>query len=137
MKPVLRRLVIVSSLALLLAAPAGAGTIVVKLTFAPGKLVVKSAPTTVAAGAQVRVPLTLADGRGNGEGWTLHVSSGVAVSSVTARCASNSTCTLPRATSGPSGSTVLTALRGTGMGVMNFVVTVSATTKTAVSFTVS
>lgn len=135
----LRRLLIASLLALLLAGPAGAGTIIVKLTFVPGKLSMKAAPATLAPGARVQVPLTIADGRGNGDGWTLKVagSSTVSVVSITAVCASNSTCTLPTATGSPSGATVLRAAKGTGMGVMNLVVTLSAPAKTAVSFTLS
>ena len=42
-----RRILITVFAALFLAAPAGAGTIIVKLTFVPGKLVVRSAPATV------------------------------------------------------------------------------------------
>ena len=135
----LRRLFIGSILALLLAGPAGAGTIVVKLTFVPGKLSMKAAPTTVAAGSRVSVPLTVADGRGTGNGWTLKVagSATTTVVSITAMCAANSTCTLPTAVGTPSGATVLRAARGTGMGVVNLVVTLSSPTKTAVSFTVS
>jgi hypothetical protein len=134
---VLRRTLILSLAALALAAPAGAGTIVVNLHFAPGKLVVKSAPATVASGTSVQVPLTIADGRGNGNGWTLRTSTTVAVSAITVRCASNSTCTLPKMTSGPSGTLVLAAAKGTGMGIMNLVVTLSAAKRAALSFTVS
>jgi hypothetical protein len=139
MSQVLRRVLIGSILALLLAGPAGAGTIIVKLTFVPGKLSMKAAPTTVAPGSQVSVPLTIADGRGNGDGWTLKVagSSTVSVVSITATCAANSTCTLPSAAGTPSSTTVLRAAKGTGMGVMNLVVTVRSQAKTALSFTVS
>jgi hypothetical protein len=139
MKEVLRRILIASILALVLAGPAGAGTIIVKLTFVPGKLSMKAAPATLAAGARVSVPVTVADGRGNGNGWTLKVagSSTVSVVSITATCAANSTCTLPTASGTPSGGTVLHAAKGTGMGIMNLVVTLSSQTKTAVSFTVS
>jgi hypothetical protein len=138
MSLVFRRVLIIGSAALLLAAPAGAGTIVVKLTFAPGKLLVKSAPATVAQAVQV--PVTVADGRGNGNGWTLRVTSAtpVTVVGITARCAAGSTCTLPTAASGPSGSLVLRAARNSGMGVMNLVVTLSSPSgPTPVSFTVS
>ena len=139
MRQVLRRAISVSILALLLAGPAGAGTIVVKLTFVPGKLSMKAVPATIAPGATVSVPLTIADGRGNGSGWTLKVSgsSTVNVVSITATCAANSTCTLPSEIGAPSGVTVLRAAKGTGMGVMNLVVTLRSTSKTAVSFTVS
>ena len=135
---VVRRILISVLAALCLAAPAGAGTIIVKLTFAPGKLAVKAAPATVTGTTQV--PLTIADGRGNGSGWTLKVNSAnpVHVVGITARCAANSTCTLPTAASTPSGNIVLHAARDTGMGVMNLVVTLAADSgSTPVSFTVS
>jgi hypothetical protein len=138
MRTVLRRTLIISLAALVLAAPAGAGTIIVKLHFAPGKLALRSAPVTVTPGSKVQVPVTIADGRGSGAGWTLKVGSGpLRVVSITAACAANSTCTLPKPAAGPSGSTVLTAAKGTGMGIMNLVVTLEATTRTAVSFKVS
>jgi hypothetical protein len=138
MRLVLRRISITILVALFLAAPAGAGTIIVKLTFAPGKLAVKAAPTTVAGTAQV--PVTIADGRGNGKGWTLKVNSAspVRIVAITARCAANSTCTLPSAASTPSGNVVLRAARDSGMGVMNLVVTVAASSvATPVSFSIS
>ena len=139
MSQVLRRILTGFILALVLAGPAGAGTIIVKLTFVPGKLSMKAAPATVAPDSQVSVPMTIADGRGNGAGWTLKIagSSSVSVVSITATCAANSTCTLPSAVGTPSGATVLRAAKGTGMGVMNLVVTLSAPAKTAVSFTLS
>jgi hypothetical protein len=138
MSPVLKRVLIATLGALLLAAPAGAGTIIVKLTFVPGKLAVKAAPTTVAGTTQV--PVTIADGRGNGNGWTLKVNAAdpVRVVGITARCAAGSTCTLPTAVSTPSGNVVLRAARDSGMGVMNLVVTLAASSgSTPVSFTVS
>jgi hypothetical protein len=138
MRLVLRRISITVLAALFLAAPAGAGTIIVKLTFVPGKLAVKAPPTTVAGTQQV--PVTIADGRGNGSGWTLKVNSAspVRVVGITARCAANSTCTLPTAVSTPSGNIVLRAARDSGMGVMNLVVTLAAQSgSTPVSFTVS
>jgi hypothetical protein len=125
---VLRRTLTVLAIALLTAGPAGAGTILVKLTFAPGKLLARSAPSAAIATGPVQVPVTVADGRGSGKGWTLRLVSSrpVTVSSLTARCAAGSTCTLPRAARRPSGSVVLEAARHTGMGVMNLVVTVAA-----------
>jgi hypothetical protein len=127
MSPMLRRILLSSLAALLLAGPAAAGTIVVKLTFVPGKLVVRSAPATATAAGAVEVPITIADGRGSGQGWTLKLASGrpVRITSITARCAANSTCTLPRATQAASGAVVLRAARDSGMGVMNLVVTVA------------
>jgi hypothetical protein len=138
MRLVLRRISITILAALFLAAPAGAGTIIVKLTFVPGKLAVKAAPTTVAGTAQV--PVTIADGRGNGNGWTLKVNSAnpVRVVGITARCAANSTCTLPTAVSAPSGNIILRAARDSGMGVINLVVTLASQSgSTPVSFSVS
>ena len=135
---VLRRTLITLLVALFLAAPAGAGTIIVKLTFAPGKLAVKAAPATVSGTREV--PLTIADGRGSGDGWTLKVNSAspVTVVGISARCAAASTCTLPTATSSPSGNIVLRAARESGMGVMNLVVTLASQSgSTPVSFTVS
>jgi hypothetical protein len=135
---VLRRTLITLLVALFLAAPAGAGTIIVKLTFAPGKLAVKAAPATVSGTREV--PLTIADGRGSGDGWTLKVDSAspVTVVGITARCAAGSTCTLPTATSTPSGNVVLRAARDSGMGVMTLVVTLASQSgSTPVSFTVS
>ncbi|HMC67860.1 MAG TPA: hypothetical protein VKJ07_01790 [Mycobacteriales bacterium] len=138
MSGMLRRLTISACAALVLAAPAAAGTIVVKLAFVPGKLAVKAAPASVAG--TVQVPVTIADGRGSGAGWTLKVSSEapVRVAGITARCAANSTCTLPTAASAPSGNVVLRAARDSGMGVMNLVVTLASSSgSTPVSFTVS
>jgi hypothetical protein len=138
MRLVLRRISITVLAALFLAAPAGAGTIIVKLTFVPGKLAVKAVPTTVAGTEQV--PVTIADGRGNGSGWTLKVNSAspVRVVGITARCAANSTCTLPTAVSTPSGNIVLRAAHDSGMGVMNLVVTLASQSgSTPVSFSIS
>src|SRR3954453_15503372 len=119
MCPMLRRILIPVLAALVLAAPAGAGTIIVKLTFVPGKLAVKSAPATVSGTREV--PVTIADGRGNGAGWTLKLRSSkpVQVVGISARCAANSTCTLPTATGTPSGNVVVHAAHDSGMGVMN------------------
>lgn len=137
MRPVLRRTLIPVLVALLAAAPAGAGTIVVKLAFVPGKLAAKASSTVV--NGTTHVPVTIADGRGSGAGWTLRLSSAqqVRVVSITTRCAAHSTCTLPTAAGAPSGNVVLRAARDSGMGVMNLVVTLAASGSTAVSFTVS
>jgi hypothetical protein len=75
-----------------------------------------------------------------GNGWTLKVNSAspVRVVGITARCAANSTCTLPTAVTMPSGNIVLRAAPDTGMGVMNLVVTLAAQSgSTPVSFSVS
>jgi len=123
----LRRILLSSLIALVLAGPAAAGTIIVRLTFVPGKLQVRSAAATATPAGQVQVPVTVADGRGSGAGWTLRLAGRrhVTVTAITARCAANSTCTLPRAAETPSGAVVLRAARDSGMGVMNLVVTVA------------
>jgi hypothetical protein len=139
MRQVIRRLVISCFAALVLAAPACAGTIIVKLTFVPGKLAAKSLPVAVGAGETVQIPVTVADGRGSGTGWTLSFAAGqnLTVTGITARCAANSTCTLPAAAERPGGATVLQAARGTGMGVMHLVVTVAASTNSNVAFRIA
>jgi hypothetical protein len=131
---VLRRVLLTVLVALVAAAPATAGTIVVSLTFVPGKLVVKAPPTALSPAGTVQVPVTVADGRGNGKGWTLRSSVPVSVVSITARCAATSTCTLPAAAGSPAGRTVLRAAPGTGMGVMQLVVTLAAADAAAVTF---
>lgn len=130
----LRRLLLTMLVALVVAAPAAAGTIVVTLTFQPGKLVVKAPAVAVSPGRTVQVRVAVADGRGNGKGWTLRSSVPVSVVSVTARCAADSTCTLPQAAGAPSGRTILHAAPGTGMGVMDLVVTLAAADSTALAF---
>ncbi len=140
MRPVLRRLLLGPMvLALLAAGPASAGTITVSLALTPGTLKVKAAPMTVPTTRQVSLPVTVADGRGHGNGWTLKVagSANVTVVSITARCAARSTCVLPTSVEKPSGATVLHAAPGTGMGVIRLVVTLSAPARSAISFTVA
>ena len=136
---VLRRTLILCVLALAVAAPAGAGNIVVKLGLAPGKLSVASAPAKVAAGSTVAIPVKVSDGRGNGKGWTLRFASGsgLAVVGITAKCAARSTCTLPGVAAGPSGTRVLQAAHDSGMGIIDLVVTVKATATTSVAFSVA
>jgi hypothetical protein len=131
-----RRLLIPLVLALAVAGPAAAGTIHVTLTFEPGKLAVKAPAVSLSPARTVQVPVTVADGRGNGKGWALRSSVPVSVVAVTARCAANSTCTLPKATSAPSGATVLHAAPGTGMGVIELVVTLAARDAVPVTFSV-
>jgi hypothetical protein len=143
MSVVVRRLLLSSFAALVLATPACAGTIIVKLTFVPGKLSVAAPRATATAAGPVEVPVTIADGRGNGQGWTLRVlaSRRVTVGRITVRCAGNSTCKLPSQATTPSGNIVLRAARDSGMGIMNLVVTVvplqSGTPATPLAFTVS
>jgi hypothetical protein len=55
---------------------------------------------------------------------------------IAARCAADSTCTLPAASGTPSGNIVLRAAPGTGMGVMNLVVTLSPHTRGPLGFAV-
>ena len=83
--------------------------------------------------------MTVADGRGHGHGWTLKMagSANVTVVSITARCAAHSTCILPTSVEKPSGATVLRAAKGTGMGVIRVIVTLSAPARSAISFAVS
>jgi hypothetical protein len=139
---VIRRLFLSFLAVFLLAAPASAGTIVVQLTFAPGKLAVTTAPATATAARPVEVPVTVADGSGSGNGWTLRVRAArsVTVVGITGHCAAHSTCTLPSPVPNQSGNVVLRAARNTGMGVLHLVVTVAAlkagTPATPVSFTV-
>ena len=56
---------------------------------------------------------------------------------ITARCASNSTCTLPTSVGAPSGATVLQSLHDTGMGIIDLTVTVRASAAASVAFAVS
>jgi hypothetical protein len=135
----LRRLLIGTALALLVAGPAAAGTITVRLALTPGTLKVRAAPALVAADAPVSLPVTIADGRGHGNGWTLKVagSATVTVVSITARCSAGSTCVLPTSVGKPSGTIVLRTAHGTGMGVIDLVVTLSAPTNSTLSFTAS
>jgi hypothetical protein len=125
---VLRRTLICLVLTLLVAGPASAGQIVVKLGLTPGKL----QSTAVRTGTRT-VVVTVADGRGNGAGWTLRASDPVVVTGISARCASSSTCTLPRVVESPQGKVVLHVARDSGMGVMQLEITlqngVSAATK--------
>ena len=128
----LRRILIATVALLLLAGPASAGTIIVKLALVPGKLRAGAVHTSGRT-----VTLTVADGRGNGAGWTLRASAPVSVDGITARCASNSTCTLPRLASTPTGAVVLSASKGTGMGIMSVTIALAAAPKAPLSFTVS
>jgi hypothetical protein len=122
----LRLTLIGSALALLIAAPAFGGNVVVTLALRSGSLTLRAPQLSAAAGRATQVPITVADGRGSGAGWTLQLSSkNVAISSITAHCAPGSTCTLPRSTGTPSGAAILHVAPGSGMGVMNLVVTVA------------
>lgn len=139
LRPMLRRGLLTALLGLAIAGPAAAGTITVKLGLVGGKLAVASAPASLAAGATTSIPVKVADGRGSGAGWTLRFkhATGLTVTGITARCASNSTCTLPTAAGAPSGATVLRAAKDSGMGIVELVVTVHAGSAANVSFDVS
>jgi hypothetical protein len=125
-------MLIASVAVLLLAGPAAAGTIVVKLALVPGKLKVAAAGQGSSS-----VSLTVADGRGTGAGWTVRASETVAVTGITARCAAHSTCTLPTLSTTPRGRVVMSAARDTGMGVMSIVVTLDAPLRAGITFTAS
>ena len=128
----LRRTLICFLFALLLAGPASAGQIVVKLGLAPGKLqaaAVRTGTHTVLG--------TVADGRGSGAGWTLRASEPVVVTGISARCAATSTCTLPRAVESPSGKVVLHVAKDSGMGVMQLEVTLQSGVSAATKFVVT
>jgi hypothetical protein len=135
----LRSLLVAAALASVLATPAGAGKIVVRLGLAPGKLAVTAPATALKAGSTTSLKIRVADGRGNGAGWTLRFArgTGVTVTGITAHCAAHSTCTLPAAAAKPSGTTVLRAAKATGMGLIDLVVTVRTRSATTVGFTVS
>lgn len=128
----LRRIPIALVALLLFAGPASAGTIVVKLGLVPGKLQVGAVRIS---GSTVTV--SVADGRGSGAGWTLRASAPVTVGGIAARCAANSTCTLPQLRTTPSGNVVLSAARGTGMGIMSLTLKLGPGTRAPLSFTVS
>jgi hypothetical protein len=120
-----------------LAGPAVAGQIVVHATFLPGKLTVERVVAHTSPAHAVRIRVVVADGRGSGAGWTLRFAGKAqTVTAISASCAANSTCTLPAATTAPDGAVVLRAAHGTGMGVIDLVVTVGASASAPVSFSV-
>jgi hypothetical protein len=122
----LRRLLVLLLIALATAAPAFAGDVQVTLGLTSGKLQLRAPAAAATAAHAVQVPVLVADGRGKGTGWTLRLASPHAVvTSITARCAAGSTCTLPRAATDASGAMILRAARDTGMGVIQLVVTIA------------
>jgi hypothetical protein len=123
----LRLALLGSALALAAAAPAFAGNVAVTIELKTGSLTLQAPQLSATAGKSTRVPIVVADGRGNGAGWTLQLSSpkNVAITSITARCAPSSTCTLPRAIGTPNGTAILHVAPDSGMGVMDLVVTVA------------
>ena len=126
--------------ALAAAGPALAGNVQVGLGLHGGALSVQAPAATALAGKSVEIPVTVADARGSGAGWTLEVDapSPVTITGISARCASNSTCTLPRAAAGGG---ILHAAADSGMGVIQLVVTVaplrSGSTSVPLTFRVS
>jgi hypothetical protein len=119
-----RFLIAIPLWALLVAAPAVAGNIHVGLALQSGGLTLQAPAVRALAGHSVQVPLTLADARGTGAGWTLELdaSAPVTITAITARCAAGSTCTLPKAANAAG---ILKAARDSGMGVIQLVVTVA------------
>lgn len=124
--------------ALALAAPAGAGSIVVHLGLTAGPLTVTAPRTTLTAGETATVAVTVVDGRGSGAGWTLRLANapGVSVIRVAASCARHSTCTLPTAAGAAGGSTVLRAPAHSGMGAVALVVTLHSARPAPIAFSV-
>lgn len=109
---------------LLAAGPALGSNIQIGLSLNGGALSLKAPAATAVSGHAVQVPLTIADARGTGAGWTLKldVPATVTITDITARCAPGSTCTLPKPS---AGSGILHAATNTGMGVMQILVTVA------------
>jgi hypothetical protein len=109
---------------LVAAGPALGGNIRIGLSLNAGALSLKAPTAAAVSGHAVQVPLTLADARGTGAGWTLklEVPSAVTITDITARCAPGSTCTLPKPIAGGG---ILHAATNTGMGVMQILVTVA------------
>jgi hypothetical protein len=110
--------------ALVTAAPALGGDIKVGLALHAGGLTLHEPAVRAVAGHSVQVPLTIADARGTGAGWTLALgaSTPATITGITARCATGSTCTLPKAADAAG---ILQAARDSGMGVIELVVTVA------------
>lgn len=133
----LRRALLCGLGAALLAGPAAADTIGVTLGLTPGKLTMRAQPAVVDGTAVLTV--RVADGRGNGHGWALHLRTGsdVTVTRISASCAPRSTCTLPAAVGAPNRTTVLRAATDTGMGTIDLRVTVRTPARTTVSFAVA
>jgi len=132
-------LVLVLVTALAASTPVLAGDIVVTIGLMSGGLSLQAPAAVASASRAVNIPLLVADGRGTGAGWTLRVNSAkpVKVTSITARCAAGSTCTLPTASTAANGQMILSASRNTGMGVIALVVTVAPLGKGAAGVPVS
>jgi hypothetical protein len=119
-----RLLLAIAGLALLGAGPAMAGNIKVELALHSSGMSLQAPALRAVAGHSVQVPLTIADARGTGAGWTLKldVPAPVTVTSITAYCAAGSTCTLPKSTDTAG---ILQAAGDSGMGVIHLVITVA------------
>jgi len=114
--------------ALVMTAPALAGNVTVTVGLDSGGLSLQAPKAVATAGQPVQIPLTVADARGTGAGWTLNLTTPrlVTVTSITARCAPGSTCTLPKITTSSDRVALLRVAQNTGMGVMQLVVTVAS-----------
>lgn len=124
----MRRMLLSSIVAaLVLTAPAFGGTITVTLGLGSGDLSLQAPSLAARADQAVQIPVTIADARGTGAGWALKLRSPtpVTVTGITARCAPNSTCTLPKASTASDDGTLLQVAPGTGMGVMQLDVTIA------------
>jgi hypothetical protein len=119
-----RLLLMIAGSALLAAGPAMGGNINVGLALHSGGLSLQVPVLRAVAGHSVQVPLTIADARGTGAGWTLEldVSAPVTITGITAHCAAGSTCTLPKVADAAG---ILQAARDSGMGVIQLLVTVA------------
>jgi hypothetical protein len=135
-----RLLLTIAGLALLGAGPAMAGNVKVGLALHSGELALQAPALKAVAGHSVQVPLTIADARGTGAGWTLRLdaTAPVTITSITAHCAAGSTCTLPTPADAAG---ILQAAGDSGMGVIHVVVTVaplhSESTSVPLTFSVS
>ena len=119
-----RLLLTIAGLALLGAGPAMAGNIKVGLALHSGGLSLQAPALKAVAGHSVQVPLTIADARGTGAGWTLRLdaTAPVTITSITAHCVAGSTCTLPTSVAAAG---ILQAAGDSGMGVIHLVVTLA------------
>jgi hypothetical protein len=115
-----------TSAALALAAPAAATDVPIVVAVRAGQLALGSVSRSSG-----RIRVTVIDARGSGRGWTLtavprgQARADTSISAVDAICAHESTCTLPRTAlryplrltaSGPT--VICTARKGTGMGIV-------------------
>jgi hypothetical protein len=113
----MRRLLVLATLALTLAAPAAADDVSVQLTVRGGALDLHVRRVDDHAAL-----LVVRDARGSGAGWLLAIRGGATITGVGARCGRSSTCTLPRLrapSTRPRGDgVVVRATPGTGLGTI-------------------